>query len=121
MILLAGKKFNRRKDLPNINRLAYGIGLARVRLIKTYMGRPRVNNLKLTPFAYLDGLDYMVTRRYMLNKSLIQMKLRYLRPHTKFGTYRGLRMKQGLPRNGQRTHSNAGTSRRFKSKRLKYF
>jgi len=30
-------------------------------------------------------------------------------------------MKQGLPRNGQRTHSNAGTSRRFKSKRLKYF
>lgn len=35
------------------------------------------------------------------------------------GIYRGLRMKQGLPSRGQRTHTNAGTSRRMRGIWLK--
>jgi len=49
-------------------------------------------------------------------EDLTRLRLKILRFHRNVGTYRGIRLRQGLPRNGQRTHSNAKTPRTLRGK-----
>ena len=37
----------------------------------------------------------------------------YFHTHKIYGSYKGIRFKQGLPSNGQRTHTNAKTIKRL--------
>lgn len=113
MIFLAGKKVERVGNVMGLRRLARGIGLQRLDFISKAMGLSLKTPLKRVPLTYLNGINKKMLNSYTLNKRLRIIKERYLAPHVKYGTYRGLRMRQGLPRNGQSTHSNAGTTRRF--------
>jgi len=49
-------------------------------------------------------------------EDLTRIQLRILKFHKNIGTYRGLRIRQGLPRNGQRTHSNAKNPRKLRGR-----
>lgn len=49
-------------------------------------------------------------------EDLKRYRLKLLKLHLKYGTYRGIRLRQGLPRNGQRTHSNAKNPRKNRGK-----
>jgi len=49
-------------------------------------------------------------------EDLKRFRIRILKFHRNVGTYRGIRLRQGLPRNGQRTHSNAKNPRRLRGR-----
>jgi small subunit ribosomal protein S13 len=49
-------------------------------------------------------------------EDLIRFRIRLLKLHRSVGTYRGIRLRQGLPRNGQRTHSNAKNPRKLRGR-----
>jgi len=55
-----------------------------------------------------------MTAKLCTFEDLKRFRLRLLRFHRNVGTYRGVRLRQGLPRNGQRTHSNAKTPRHLR-------
>jgi len=84
--------------------------------------------LKLHPRAlgyYLFTKKYYTHVQVLLSSLRIQFRLRLivfsrLCLQLFLGTYRGVRLLQGLPSHGQRTHGNAKTSRRLKSMGLNF-
>jgi len=65
-------------------------------------------------YAFASNID----RFYSLEEQLIKVEIKSLRKHLKNGSYRGIRMLQGLPSHGQRTHTNHSTARKTK---IKYY
>jgi len=41
-----------------------------------------------------------------------RIRIKVMRTHLRYGSYRGIRIRQGLPFNGGRTHSNAKNARK---------
>jgi len=64
----------------------------------------------------LRGISHIIAER-STHGELTCYRVKLLKYHRNFGTRRGLRMRQGLPRNGQRTRSNANTPRRFRRRK----
>jgi len=60
--------------------------------------------------AKRKGLTNFINKHYSTENLLITPVRRILSQHKKFGSYKGIRSTQGLPSNGQRTHSNASTA-----------
>jgi len=99
-------------ELDGFNLLGYGytrtdlqlmrLGL-RVCFAKPLAGLSEVSSAKrMMEDRFATGRKFNLARSYRLAKLI------------RSGRYRGIRMRQGLPRNGQRTHSNAKTGRRFR-------
>lgn len=93
----------------------YGIGKANSSIICKKLGF--ANNLKVKNLSKeqinairftIDSLNLKITRDLKKLKLLISKKLISIK------SYRGLRRNKGLPVRGQRTHTNARTSRRQK-------
>ena len=66
----------------------------------------------------LDRLNFYLNSNFITELDLRRSSKSYFDIHKKNGSYKGLRFKQGLPSNGQRTHTNAKTVKRiFRPKR----
>jgi len=94
----------------------YGIGKTRGYLISIYLGvgwHTHVSRINRYFFELACGFfnSFSIIDSKMSNKILMRLQLYY-----DVKLYKGLRLKIGLPIHGQRTHSNAGTSRRLKIK-----
>lgn len=50
---------------------------------------------------------------FLIDKDLFKHKHAFLLRHVKIGSYKALRLSQGLPFRGQRTHTNAATAKRL--------
>lgn len=94
----------------------YGIGKVNSILICKKLGFAL--NLKIKDLSkehiiqlirLIEGLDIMLASDLKKIKLLTTKRLVYIK------SYRGLRKLQGFPIRGQRTHSNARTSRRIRS------
>ena len=58
----------------------------------------------------------LVRKYYLVGKNLNRQTLGDLRRVIYCNSYKGMRHKYGLPVRGQRTHSNAGTRKRFRKR-----
>jgi len=56
----------------------------------------------------------MLTDHYTVGEQVKLQSRESIGRHIRIGSYRGLRLRDGLPVRGQRTHSNAHTARKFK-------
>jgi small subunit ribosomal protein S13 len=93
----------------------YGINQARVFFLLKRFGIPA--NFTL---ASLGKKKRTVLAKYVQTHFLIEKKLgrtlnQLLNDQLRLGNYRGLRMKQGLPARGQRTHTNAATAHKMQA------
>src|SRR6056300_1414196 len=106
------------KDKSTLIGLTYikGIGFSRSKLIcdklninlKTKLGNLSQESIK----SITDFIDSY----YIIGNKLNREKLDNIKKLIKISSYRGFRHVKGLPLRGQRTHTNAKTSRKFKVK-----
>jgi len=106
------------KDKSTLIGLTYikGIGFSRSKIIcaklnisiATKLGDLSKDNIK----AITDFID----RYYIIGNKLSRDKVNNIKKLIKISSYRGFRHVRGLPSRGQRTHTNAKTSRKFITK-----
>lgn len=89
----------------------YGIGKTRLKNIYLRLGSSKYSRILDLPLPKRRGLEKL-TAKWLLDKELKKKEVSVLVSHLKTGSYKGIRFRQGLPANGQRTHSNASTARR---------
>lgn len=109
-MFLAKKKVDLKLSLRKALVSVYGIGRARLNnLYQRLNYRYDVNLNKLSRLKRLC-ISQKVDR-YTTDLALRKAEAHILLLHLQNGSYKGVRFRQGMPANGQRTHSNASTSR----------
>lgn len=88
----------------------YGMGKFRVSFLLRKLNYLYYFNLKKFSRSKRIGLSRTVSK-FSTDLTLKKAEAQFLIPHLQCGTYKGIRFRQGLPANGQRTHSNASTTR----------
>jgi small subunit ribosomal protein S13 len=91
----------------------YGINLSRVRLICNSFGLKMDVKLKDISRRTLRLMNYFVFKRFLSDKRLNRVRRELNQGILKSGSYRGLSRRRGLPVRGQRTKSNASTSKKL--------
>lgn len=89
----------------------YGIGLSRANFIISILGLTKHSRLGDLSQYKLELLNFYIRELYKVGPALIKRNNFYLYRVNKGGGYRAKRYQLGLPCNGQRTHTNARTSR----------
>jgi len=118
-MFLARKHLNLSQTIASALTPLRGIGLTRFRLIMTRFSRTRKSMLdamnKHNVYSFASNID----KSYSTDEQVLKIEIKRLRKHLKNGSYRGIRMLQGLPSHGQRTHTNHSTARKMKVKYYK--
>lgn len=63
----------------------------------------------------IDQIIKIITQNYLIDSELRKIIQNDIKRLIHIGCYRGFRHTEGLPLRGQRTHTNAKTSRKFKT------
>jgi small subunit ribosomal protein S13 len=94
-----------------------GIGLSRARLIceKLEVDQKTTYMKELTK-AQLSFIVSYIRKHYKIGPKVISDQITRIRELVKISSYRGLRHFKGLPLRGQRTKTNAKTSRKIRRK-----
>jgi small subunit ribosomal protein S13 len=93
----------------------YGLGLSTSKIITKKLGfLPNLKTKNLTKNQILLLVEVINSFNLKLAGDLKKTKILNIKRLISIKSYRGLRMFQGLPVRGQRTHSNARTSKKFK-------
>jgi len=111
-LFLSKRLFSRQLTLSKTFSSIYGLGLCRTSLLRQKFGHNfsfKLSSLSNHGFASLSSL----LNRYSTDFILKQTELSILTTLFLYGSYKAIRMRQGMPANGQRTRSNASTSRAF--------
>jgi small subunit ribosomal protein S13 len=109
-MFLDSRKITITQSIKNAFRQVKGVGVTRLNVLLRKANINRKTYLKSIDNAKRKGLAYWVAKNYTTGGTLKRFELTFLKPHLLYGSYKGIRMSQGLPSNGQRTHSNASTA-----------
>lgn len=91
-----------------------GLGLRRRNLISIKFGVRPSTMLKAVAYRKRRGITRFVERRYITGLKQRTLFKNNLKQQIVYGSYKGIRLRQGLPANGQRTRSNAQNSRKLR-------
>ena len=91
----------------------YGIGFIKASVICVRFAIHKNMLFKDLAKSRLNRLNMHLSRDFVTELSLRRPIRMYLQTHKLYGSYKGLRFKQGLPSNGQRTHTNSKTVKRL--------
>jgi ribosomal protein S13 len=105
--------FNRKADA--LLRSTFGIGRTKSRFYLAKFGlSKRVSLIKKPKFIRrFTNLESLFDKRFILDSALRKIVNRSINFAIRFRAYKGIRRRQGLPFSGQRTHSNAKTTRKL--------
>jgi small subunit ribosomal protein S13 len=93
-----------------------GIGLARSKIICARLGILLDTKLGNLSKDEIKSISDFIDNYYIIGNKLVREKTTNIKKLIKISCYRGFRHVKGLPSRGQRTHTNAKTSRKFKVK-----
>lgn len=93
-----------------------GIGPARSKLICSMLGLDTNTKLGDLSKDNVKAIADFIDDNYVVGSKLFREKTLNIKRLIKMSSYRGFRHVRGLPSRGQRTHTNAKTSRKFKVK-----
>jgi small subunit ribosomal protein S13 len=103
--------------IPPITLLTASIvSTARSKLICSVLDIPERVKLKDVSKDKLKLLADFIDSNYVIGSKLFRDKSLSIKKLIKMSAYRGFRHVRGLPLRGQRTHTNAKTSRKFKTR-----
>lgn len=91
----------------------YGIGFIKASVICVRFAIHKNMTFRDLAKSKLNRLNIHLTKDFITELSLRRPIRTYLQTHKLYGSYKGLRFKQGLPSNGQRTHTNAKSVKRL--------
>jgi small subunit ribosomal protein S13 len=106
------------KDKSTLIGLTYikGIGFARAKIICANLDIDVRIKLGDLPQNNIQAITDFIDTYYIIGNKLTRKKTDNIKRLIKISSYRGFRHVRGLPLRGQRTHTNAKTSRKFKIK-----
>lgn len=107
------------KLILNLSKI-YGIGKV---LSKKICNQLNLNeNIKFNQLnnAQIEKISQLINENFTFGTELKQILYKQKIRLVKISSYRGFRFKQGLPCRGQRTHTNAKTTRLIASKKTIY-
>jgi small subunit ribosomal protein S13 len=92
----------------------FGIGPKKALQICDKLGLSE--NYKVTQLTkyQIDQIIKIISQSYLIDSELLRIIQKDVKDLINIGCYRGFRHNAGLPLRGQRTHTNAKTSRRVK-------
>jgi small subunit ribosomal protein S13 len=111
MIYFLKKYFERRVKLYNCLKTVYGLNKFRILNICLIVGCKPFINIDRISFLKLRLMEKIIFNLLAVDRYLTKERKTVLDILVKTGFYRGIRLKQGLPVRGQRTHSNARTNK----------
>ena len=115
MTYLLESKLPENKSVLFALRYIFGIGKSRAVLICKKLGfLPNLKVKNLSDEQVSKILRLSESLNYVLANDLRRLKLLSLQRLVSIKSYRGLRRKKGFPVRGQRTHTNAKTSKRIR-------
>ena len=97
----------------------YGIGISRAKIICKKLGflpMLKVKNMSNGQIKSLLEYSRQLSLEIAFGNDLKKLKKKKEKNLAQISSYRGIRLKKGLPVRGQRTHSNAQTAARFVSR-----
>jgi len=109
-------------NLPNNKALGIcltqiqGIGLTRAQLICAELNISKDDKLSNLSKDKIKLISDFIDNTFTIGSKLSQEKVVNIKRLIKMSSYRGFRHVQVLPSRGQRTHTNAKTSRKFRTK-----
>lgn len=115
MIYLLESKLPENKSIFFALKYVFGIGKSRSVLICKKLGfLPNLKVKNLSGEQVSKILKLSESLNFVLANDLKRLKLLSLQRLVSIKSYRGLRRKKGFPVRGQRTHTNAKTSKRIR-------
>jgi small subunit ribosomal protein S13 len=110
------KRLNTNKSIQYALAKLSGVGPFLARQICSQLGFPL--SLSLSELSYEDRESLIqVIEEYHVVERELKAKVKASKKHLlAIKCYRGYRLRDGLPANGQRTHTNAKTSKKLKGK-----
>lgn len=97
----------------------FGIGFNKANQICEKLGLSELYKVHQVTKNQMDQIIKHFSQNYLIDSELARIIQNDIKRLIHIGCYRGLRHNQGLPLRGQRTHTNAKTSRAKHSKILK--
>lgn len=97
----------------------YGMGRASAQEICATLGLSEMVKVKDLTQQQQDQLSQTLRHRYSVENERLRLVRKQAKRLVQLSTWRGLRLTQGLPCRGQRTHGNARTARRLNTHRVK--
>lgn len=103
--------FKNKKLILILNKI-YGININQAKYILQNIGLNQNLIIKnLTPIM-LKQINEFLTKNYIINKDLQYKTKNNIKTKNLINTYKGFRLKNNLPCNGQNTHSNGKTAKK---------
>lgn len=116
MITFFGRQYSDTVRLSTVLRSQYGIGAKRIKLICIACGVSIASFVRELSSYQLEYLTKNLHETYILNSELSRLTSANLFKKFRSGSYVGMRLSQGLPCRGQRTHSNCRTAKKLRPK-----
>ncbi len=111
-IFIAGQTIFSKKSFYQILSNFFGLNHSSLKFISGINGLNLLTPLERAPQIYIHFLNNILRLNFIILKILYKKYVLVLRFEKRLGSYRGLRLKLGLPNRGQRTHSNSRTARK---------
>lgn len=92
----------------------YGIGVSKACQVCDQLGLSTTITINQLTRIQTDQISRIITQTHLIDSELTKMLLHDIQRLLQISCYRGLRHSSGLPLRGQRTHTNAKTSRKLK-------
>jgi len=117
-VYLGKKKYATKLKLTTVLHSISGLGTSHINGFLESLSLKSSTRIESVNTSFVHVLSILIRRLSTLND--LNFRYKILRFHRIMGTYRGIRMRQGLPRHGQRTRSNRKMARLMavKSKNL---
>jgi small subunit ribosomal protein S13 len=114
MIRLFDRNFFEKQNIISVLRSIFGLNSQLSIKACSFVGISPYTNLVAVPRFKLVTLESFVLSNFLIERPLRREYLSNLDQKVKKGTYIGIRLRQGLPAHGQRTHTNAKTARKIR-------
>jgi len=119
MAVLLNTALKDSKRLVIALRQIYGMGHASALELCVYLGLSSQVKVKDLTQKQQDQLSQALRHMYSVENDRLLAVRKQAKRLVQLSTWRGLRLAQGLPCRGQRTHGNARTARRLNAHRVK--
>lgn len=113
MVYFVNRQFDSRAKVSAVLLKTFGINQTHVSFLLKKFGIPFQIRLEGLTGSKRSLLSQYVQSHFVIEKKLTKFRNEILGEQLRGGRYRGLRMRQGLPVRGQRTHTNGSTARRM--------
>jgi small subunit ribosomal protein S13 len=114
MSYIFGTSLNSKKNVRIALTEIFGIGPKKALQICYKLGISNTFKVSQLTKNQIDQIIKIITQSYFIDSELKRIIQRDVKNCILIGSYRGFRHNDGLPLRGQRTHTNAKTSRRRK-------